>query len=140
MAAAFADTNPRFACTGRLARPMHTENMHTEKKMDTDEPACPAGFITIGVFFLFGATMAAFAAITLLKPGTALDALWVLNRAGHTQLASLDKGVGLGSLVLSVLLCTASIGWFRRRDWGCRLGTTIIAINAAGDLVNLMAG
>jgi hypothetical protein len=80
--------------------------------------------------------MAAYAAVTLIKPGTVLDQLWVLNKTGHAQLAPLGKGAGLGSVVLSTLLCTAAIGWFRRRYWGWVLGTTIIVINAAGDLVN----
>jgi hypothetical protein len=100
----------------------------------------PRGFVPIGIFLLFGATMAAYAAFTLLEPGTVLDRLWVLNKTGHTQLASLGKGAGLGFLVLSALLCAASLGWFLRRHWGWVLGTAIVAINAAGDLVNLASG
>jgi len=111
----------------------------TEKTMATDEPDRPRGFVAIGVFFVFGATMAAYAAATLLKPGTVLDRLWVLNKPGHAQLASLGKGVALG-FVLSALLCAAAVGWFRRRYWGWVLGTTIIAINAAGDLINGVRG
>ncbi len=108
--------------------------------MATDEYQRPQGFTAIGAFFLFGATMAAYAAVTLLKPGTVLDKLWVLNKTGHAQLATLGKGTGLGFVVLSALSCAASVGWFRRRCWGWVLGTTIIAINAAGDLVNLLIG
>jgi hypothetical protein len=107
-----------------------------EQQMETAEHQCPRGFVAIGAFFLFGATMAAYASVTLLKPGTALDRLWVLNKTGHAQLASLGKGVGVGFLLLSALLCTAALGWFRRRRWGWLLGTTIIATNAVGDLVN----
>jgi hypothetical protein len=103
-----------------------------------DEYQRPRGFTAIGAFFLFGATMAAYAAVTLLQPGTVLDKLWVLNKTGHAQLASLGKGAGLGFVVLSALLCAASVGWFRRRYWGWVLGTTIVAINVAGDLVNLL--
>ncbi len=84
--------------------------------------------------------MAAYAAATLLKPGTALDGLWILNKAGHAQLIKLGKGAGLGFVALSALLCAASGGWFRRRYWGWLLGTTIIAINAAADLVNGVRG
>jgi hypothetical protein len=80
--------------------------------------------------------MSAYAAITLLKPGTALDGLWVLNKTGHAELASLGKNAGLGLVVLSVSMCAASFGWFRRHYWGWLLGTTIIAINATGDLIN----
>jgi hypothetical protein len=108
--------------------------------METDEHRRPRGFAAIGAFFLFGATMAAYAAVTLLKPGTALDGLWVLNKAGHAQLASLGKSAGLGFIVLSALLGSASVGWFRRRYWGWALGTAIIAINAAGDLINGLMG
>src|ERR1019366_9067821 len=108
--------------------------------MDTEEDQRPRGFVPIGVFFLFGATMAAYAAITLLEPGTLLDRLWVLNKTGHAQLASLGKGAGLGFVVLSALLCAAAVAWFQRRYWGWILGVTIIAINAAGDLSNGMVG
>jgi hypothetical membrane protein len=108
--------------------------------MGIDEHKRPRGFVAIGVFFLFGASMTAYAAATLLRPGTVLDRLWVLNQTGHAQLASLGKGAGLGFVVLSALLFTASVGWFRRRYWGWVLGSTIIAINAAGDLVNLAIG
>jgi hypothetical protein len=108
--------------------------------MESDEHQRPLGFIPIGIFFLFGATMAAYAAATLLKPGTALDALWVLNKAGHAELLVVGKGAGFGFVALSALLCAASVGWFRRRCWGWFLGTTIIAINAAGDLVNSIRG
>ncbi len=104
--------------------------------METDKRNRPRGFVPIGIFFLFGAAMAAYAAVTLLKPGTVLDGLWVLNKTGHAQLVALGKGAGLGFMVLSASLCAASIGWFRRRHWGWILGTTIIAINAAGDLIN----
>jgi len=107
---------------------------------EANEPGRPRGFMAIGAFFVFGAAMAAYAAVTLLKPGTLLDRLWALNTTGHAQLASLGKGAGLGFLVLSALLCAASCGWFRRRSWGWVLGVTIIAINAAGDLVNLAMG
>ena len=117
----------------RASPPVHHG---TEQKMGSAEDQHPRGFVPIGIFFLFGATMAAYAAVTLLKPGTALDALWTLNKAGHAQLASLGKGAGLGFVVLSALLCAAAVGWFRRRYWGWVLGVTIIALNATGDLIN----
>ena len=84
--------------------------------------------------------MAAYAAVTLLKPGTVLDGLWVLNKTGHAQLASLGKGFGLCFAGLSASLWAAAVGWFRRRYWGWVLGTTIIAINAAGDFINGVRG
>ena len=108
--------------------------------MGTDEHERARGFVPIGAFFLFGATMAAYAAITLLKPGTVLDGLWALNKTGHAQLASLGKSAGLGFVALSASMCAGAVGWFRHRYWGWILGTTIVAINAAGDLINVARG
>ncbi|HYU46265.1 MAG TPA: hypothetical protein VEK84_08830 [Terriglobales bacterium] len=96
----------------------------------------PRGFAAIGAFFVFGATMAAYAAVTLLKPGTFLDVLWALNKRGHAGLVLLGGGAVLLFAVLSVLLGLAALGWFRRKYWGWMLGVTIIAINATGDLIN----
>jgi hypothetical protein len=112
----------------------------TIETMDINGRDRPRGFVAIGVFFVFGTTMAAYAAVTLLKPGTALDRLWELNKTGHAQLALLGTSAGLGFVGLSALMCAVSVGWFRRRRWGWVLGTTIIAVNAAGDLVNLARG
>ena len=109
----------------------------TEKTRSISEDHRPRGFIPIGVFFVFGATMAAYAAVTLLKPGTFLDALWALNRQAHEQLVWLGRIAALPFGVLSVALGCAAVGWFRRQYWAWVLGTAIIAINLAGDLVNL---
>ena len=108
--------------------------------MGTDEHRRPRGFVPIGAFFVFGTTMSAYAAVTLLKPGTVLDQLWTLNKTGHAQLASLGKSAGAGFTVLAALMCATAVGWFRRRYWGWLLGTTIIAANAVGDLINGVRG
>lgn len=108
--------------------------------MDSDASNRPLGFAAIGAFFVFGATMAAYAAVTLLKPGTFLDALWALNKRGHAGLVLLGRGAVLLFAVLSVLLGLAAVGWFRRKYWGWMLGVTIIAINATGDLINGVMG
>lgn len=108
--------------------------------MSGDEHLRPRGFAAMGLFFVFGATMAAYAAVTLLEPGTALDRLWALNKTGHAHLALLGKTAAPGFAVLSATLAVTSVGWLRRRRWGWILGITIIAINAAGDLVNLVMG
>ena len=100
----------------------------------------PRGFVPIGVFFVFGATMAAYAAITLLNPGTLLDVLWTLNKQAHIQLAVLGRVAAIPFGIVSIALALAAAGWLRRRYWGWVLGVTIIAINAAGDLINLVIG
>ena len=107
---------------------------------ETPPPKRPAAFLAVGIFYLFGATMAAYAAVTLYWPGTALDALWALNRQAHAALAPVGKIAGPLFLVLSLALAAAAVGWLRRRFWGWLLGVVIVAINATGDLANLVRG
>ena len=47
--------------------------------MNASSEKRPIGFVPIGVFFSFGATMATYAAVTLAVPGTILDQAWKLN-------------------------------------------------------------
>lgn len=100
----------------------------------------PAGFLPLGIFFFFGSGMAAYAALTLLKPGTLLDRAWRLNPQAYAQLRPLAPLIGFPFLVLSAALFMAGVGWARRRRWGWMLGTAIIALNLAGDLVHLAMG
>ena len=108
--------------------------------MESVEMGRPRGFLAIGVFFIFGAVMAGYAAVTLLRPGTALDALWALNKEAHAELVPVGGIAGGLFVVLSGALAAAAVGWFRRRAWGWWLGVVIIAINAAGDLANVARG
>ncbi len=94
----------------------------------------------MGIFLCFGATMACFAGTTLLWRGTVLDRAWKLNPTAYQQLAPLGLPAGILFLFLSAALAAAAIGWFRRRLWGWRLAVAIIAIQVAGDLVNVIRG
>src|ERR1700690_2941812 len=104
------------------------------------QPARPRGFVAIGIFFIFGTIMSAYAATTLLWPGTFLDALWALNPHGHAELVPFSKVAAPAFMILSAALAATAVGWFRRRYWGWLCGISIIAINATGDLVNLARG
>jgi len=100
----------------------------------------PRGFSAVGVFLCFGATMAAFAAFTLLRPGTVLDEAWKLNPTAHAQLAPLGIPVGLGFLLLVMVLAVAAVGWFRHRLWGWILTVVVLGTQVAGDALNLFRG
>jgi hypothetical protein len=100
----------------------------------------PTGFLPLGIFFYFGSVMAAFAAVTLLNPGTFLDAAWRLNPTGQAELSSLGKIIGVPFLMLSAALFAAGIGWFKRLRWGWVLGSGIIAVNLLGDFIHLFTG
>lgn len=97
-------------------------------------------FTAIGIFFYFAMTMALYAAITLLDPGTALDRLWSLNPRAHRDLLMFCKPAGVLFLLLAVVAATAGLGWFRRRMWGWRLAVLGICTQVLGDFVNLVRG
>ena len=94
----------------------------------------------VGIFLVFGACMSALAGTTLVWPGTPFDRVWALNEPAYRQLSPTGKAVGGLFLLLSVVLITASVGWFKRRLWGWRLAVGIIVTQVAGDLVNLIRG
>lgn len=100
----------------------------------------PEGFFAVGLFFFFGATMATFAALTLLHPGTFLDRAWALKPDAHAQMLSLGKIVGAPFIVLAITLFLAGVGWFGRRYWGWLLGASVIAINLAADVTQFFLG
>jgi len=81
--------------------------------------------------------MAAYAALTLLWPGTFLDLLWMMNPRGHAELVPFARIAAPAFMILSAALAATAIGWLRHRYWGWVWGLSIIAINATGDLLNL---
>ncbi len=94
----------------------------------------------MGGFFVFGAAMAGYAAVTLGMPGTFLDALWssinAATRAGGVRERN-------GPIICGALACAGGDGdrtGSGRAFWGWVLGISIIAINAVGDIVNLVRG
>src|SRR5215469_14399618 len=93
----------------------------------------PPGMTLVGVFLFFGATMACYAAVTLLWPGTVLDRAWVLNPGAQRQLLPHRQLMGLTFVMLSTALALAGVGWFGRRIWGWRLTVVIIGAQLLGD-------
>ena len=96
--------------------------------------------IGIGVFLLFGCSMAVLAGTMLLWPHTVLDRLWSLNPAAHKAFAPFGNSIGLLFYVLSIVLVTAAVGWSKQRIWGWRLTVAIISTQVVGDFVNLIRG
>jgi hypothetical protein len=100
----------------------------------------PSGFFAVGVFLFFGATMASYAAVTLLWEGTAFDRLWALNPTAYKQLSLLGARAGILFLILAFALAIAGVGWLRRRLWGWKLAVVIIALQVLGDFINCIRG
>lgn len=84
--------------------------------------------------------MAAYAAATLAIPGTVLDKAWELNKSAHVQLTAMGRIMAVPFAFLSVVLCLAGVGWFKRRFWGWVLGISVIVVNLTGDLIHLAFG
>jgi hypothetical protein len=97
-------------------------------------------FTAIGAFCYFAMTMALYAGVTLLRPGTALDRLWSLNPIAHQDLLMFRKPAGVMFLLIAAVAATAGLGWFRRRIWGWRLAVLGICTQLLGDLLNLIRG
>jgi len=97
-----------------------------------------AGFVPIGIFFFFGATMATYAAVTLAFPGTLLDQAWKLNPEGHAGLTRFGRIMGMPFLCLGAAMLFAGLGWFRREYEGWKLGVLLIAINLAANIYELV--
>lgn len=116
-------------CCGDVLKSNNLRNAHTSP-----------GFFAVGIFLCFGASMAGLAASTLLLPGTILDRAWALNPNAYQQLLPVNSIAGPLFFLLGLLLALSAVGWFRRRRWAWRLTVIIIAMQAFGDILNLLRG
>jgi hypothetical protein len=114
--------------------------MMPERGLGSTQQHKPSGHKAIGVFLLFAATMASFAAFTLAFPGTILDRAWALNPEAHRELSTLGPFIAFPFALLSAALLVAGIGWFQRRRWAWILAIVLVAINLSGDFFNLLRG
>ena len=110
-------------------------------RLDTVTPESrPAGVRALSLFFAFGVLACGLAALLLLFPGTALDAVWRINPRGH------EGFLGMGPWALPLLATVASacafaaVGLWRNTVWGHRVALGILAVNLVGDSVNAVAG
>jgi hypothetical protein len=94
----------------------------------------------IGLFLVFGSSMAALAGTMLTWPGTTLDRLWSLNETAHAELRKAGSYLGPLFWALSITLVGTAVGWFRQRVWAFRLTVAIVCTQVAGDLVNMARG
>lgn len=121
-----SDPSSRAYCTASSAS--FNESVYIQLVSTSPKPAAPASpaaLRVIGIFLLFGSTMALLAGATLTWKGTAFDRIWLLNPFAYQRLAPFGKLVGIPFLLLSGLLALAAVGWFKRRLWGWWLTVAI---------------
>jgi hypothetical protein len=109
---------------------MHNATVQTTRR--------PAAVTAISLFFVFGATMSALAAVMLFFPGSLLEPLWRLNTQAHEGFAAM----GLWAICLMLTLCaacaTAAVGLWRCARWGYITALFILSINLVGDTMNVL--
>jgi hypothetical protein len=100
----------------------------------------PLGVVALVLLFAVGTFASFISALSLLFPGSFLDPIWRLNpnaRAGFTR-------IGSWAIVLMIAVCAAciftAIGLWRGRSWGYWLAVVMLAVNLAGDVVNVVSG
>jgi hypothetical protein len=91
--------------------------------------------IVAGVFFAMATVITAVAGISLLLPGSLLDAMWRIKPEEHEQLLSAGVPASLGFLGLSAIMAVTSIGSFLRRRWAWWLAMMIFVVNGLGDAI-----
>lgn len=92
------------------------------------------------VLFAIGAVASLLAVITLMFPGSFLDAAWRVNphaREGFTRIGGWS--VLLMSAVFVACLLTA-IGLWRRLQWAYWMALAMLIVNLIGDAINVIAG
>lgn len=92
----------------------------------------------LGLFFLLATAILLAAGTSLVLPGTALDAIWLLRPDRRAALTAWRAGPAF--LVLAVPMAAAAIGCFKRRPWARWLAIGILAVNGLGDAAQLAFG
>ena len=84
--------------------------------------ARPAGISAMSFFFVFGMTMSGLAAISLVSPGGALEAMWQINPKGREGLGAMGLPAVVLMATVSLTCAGAAAGLWFARLWGWWLG------------------
>jgi len=93
-----------------------------------------------GIFFALAAAITTVTGISLLSPGTTLDAMWRIKPTEHDQLLSVGASAFVGFFILAALMGMTSVGSFLRRRWAWWLAMSIFVMNGLGDAVRMVLG
>ena len=100
----------------------------------------PATPVVAGVFFAIATGITAVTGISLLVPGSLLDAMWRIKPDEHQQLLSAGVPVSIGFFGLSAIMAMTSIGAFLRRRWAWWLAIVVFMLNGIGDALRIGFG
>lgn len=129
-----------MALTTRVTEDPDNSTIDTHLMAPEQRTPRPVGITLLG-FFLILATGILFAsAVTLLAPGTALDAIWAVKPGAYEDMLPHRMAAGTGFLAFGLVMAMAAWGWWGRRRWAWMLVLVIFMLNGASDLVRLMRG
>ncbi len=94
----------------------------------------------VGGFFVFSAVMVTLVAITLLAPGTPIDAIWSFKPDDLRTLRAIGSWLGFVFIGLALAFAIAAYGAFLRKPWGRGLAIAIFAISGASDAARMLTG
>jgi hypothetical protein len=100
----------------------------------------PVGLTALGLLFALGAVVAGVSALSLLRPGSALEPMWQLNPRARRGFASMGGWSVPLLLTVSASCAAAAVGIRRARPWGYWLSVGILGVQLAGDVVNGLLG
>lgn len=112
----------------------------SQMRPESNRAGRPFGVTAMSTFFMFGTLMSLLAATSLAFPGSILEPLWRLNPGARQEFA----GIGLWGVGMMLAVCAAtaftSLGLWRGRMWGHRLGLLVLAINVVADIARAAFG
>ena len=100
----------------------------------------PAAVKALSLFFAFGVLACGLAAVLLLVPGTAMDALWRINPRGHEGFLRMGPWAILLLVAVAAACALAAAGLWRNTVRGHRVALAILAVNLVGDCANALGG
>jgi apolipoprotein N-acyltransferase len=96
----------------------------------------PIGLTALSVFFGAGFLVSSLSALALAFPGSWLEPMWRLNPEARTDFARIGGWAVVLMIAVATACAGAAVGLWRRRRWGHRLATGVLAVNLLGDLLN----
>jgi hypothetical protein len=100
----------------------------------------PGGIAALSVFFGAGAAISLTSAVSLLFPGGFLEPMWRLNPRAHAAFGGMGPWAPALLAGVGAACASAALGLWRGERWGHRLAIVLIAVNLAGDLINVALG
>lgn len=97
----------------------------------------PAGIVALTILFYLGTVLSFAAALSLMEPGSALDAIWRLDPAAHAGLAELGFAAIAILILVSVASAVAAAGLWIRQPWGRWAGIFVLVATMVGNFANV---